>query len=43
MGVQMKTGYLKVIVGIHVRSSYLKIDYGSRDKYTSYLLIQVEY
>jgi len=43
MGVQMRTGYLKVIVGVQVRSSYLKIDYGSTDKYTSYLLMQVEY
>jgi len=39
----MRTGYLKVIVGVQVRSSYLKIDYGSTDKYTSYLLMQVEY
>jgi hypothetical protein len=39
----MRTGYLKVIVGVHVRSSYLKIDHGSADKDTSYLLIRVEY
>jgi hypothetical protein len=39
----MRTGYLKVIVGVQVRSSYLKIDHGSTDMYTSYLLIRVEY
>jgi hypothetical protein len=43
MGVQMRTDYLKVIVGVQVRSSYLKIDHGNTDKYTSYLLMQVEY
>jgi len=29
-----ETGYLKVIVGVQVRSSYLKIDHGSTVKDT---------
>jgi hypothetical protein len=43
MGVQMRNGYLKVIVVVQVRSSYLKIDHGNRVKDTSYLLMRVEY
>jgi hypothetical protein len=39
----MKTDYLRVIVGVQVRSSYLRIDHGSADKDTSYLLMRVEY
>lgn len=41
--VQMKTGYLKMFVGVQVRSSYLKIVHGSRDKDESYWLMRVEY